>query len=46
VLINWIVFHQPLTLGQLLGFLLIWFTLWLMSRGKGDDSATVSLKSS
>ncbi|MEW9698406.1 DMT family transporter [Paenibacillus sp. SI8] len=33
VLINWLVFNQSLTLGQLLGFLLIWMTLWLMSRG-------------
>lgn len=34
VLINWLVFHQALTLGQLLGFVLIWGTLWLMSRSK------------
>nr|WP_270880133.1 DMT family transporter [Paenibacillus aestuarii] len=34
VLINWLVFQQALTLGQLLGFVLIWGTLWLMSRSK------------
>ncbi|MBD0381215.1 DMT family transporter [Paenibacillus sp. WST5] len=38
VLINWVVFDQRLTMGQLIGFLLIWFTLWLMSRGKGEAS--------
>lgn len=34
VLINWLVFHQALTLGQLTGFLLIWSTLLLMSRNR------------
>lgn len=32
IFVNWIVLHQPLTMGQLLGFLLIWFTLFFMSR--------------
>lgn len=32
VLVNWIVLRQPLTWGQLAGFLLIWFTLLLISR--------------
>ncbi|OAS15385.1 multidrug transporter [Paenibacillus oryzisoli] len=32
VCVNWLVFGQTLTLGQLLGFILIWLTLWFMSR--------------
>ncbi|NEW07659.1 DMT family transporter [Paenibacillus sp. SYP-B3998] len=40
VLINWLVFGQELTLGQLFGFVLIWLTLWLMSRGKRETKKT------
>ncbi|MCZ8521741.1 MULTISPECIES: DMT family transporter [Paenibacillus] len=36
VLVNWLVFHQPLTAGQLIGFLLIWSTLWFMTRTQGQ----------
>lgn len=32
VCMNWLVFGQKLTIGQLLGFILIWLTLWFMSR--------------
>ncbi|WP_430154839.1 DMT family transporter [Paenibacillus algorifonticola] len=39
VLINWLVFGQTLTLGQLSGFLLIWLTLWLMSRSSNEQAA-------
>lgn len=41
VLVNWIVFRQPLTFGQLAGFVLIWSTLWLMSR-KQEKAAAMS----
>lgn len=34
VMINWFVFHQVLTAGQFLGFLLIWITLWMMNRNQ------------
>ncbi|TBL78712.1 DMT family transporter [Paenibacillus thalictri] len=39
VLVNWLVFHQALTIGQLLGFLLIWSTLWFMSRSQREPEA-------
>ncbi|WP_411830338.1 DMT family transporter [Paenibacillus alba] len=39
ICMNWLVFGQKLTLGQLLGFILIWLTLWLMSRVKGNAAA-------
>lgn len=32
VLINWFVFHQPLTISQICGFALIWYTLFKISR--------------
>lgn len=32
VCMNWLVFGQKLTIGQLVGFILIWLTLWFMSR--------------
>ncbi|MHA6482429.1 DMT family transporter [Paenibacillus sp. strain BS8-2] len=32
VMVNWFVFDQLLTVGQLLGFLLIWMTLWMLGR--------------
>lgn len=35
VLVNWLVFDQALTVGQLFGFLLIWSTLLMMSRRQG-----------
>ncbi|WP_254776852.1 DMT family transporter [Paenibacillus sp. yr247] len=38
VCLNWVVFGQKLTIGQLVGFLLIWFTLWSMSRSKNKGS--------
>ncbi|NOU86669.1 EamA family transporter [Paenibacillus sp. LMG 31460] len=38
VCINWVVFGQKLTVGQLVGFVFIWLTLWLMSRSKGNVS--------
>lgn len=37
VFMNWIVFGQKLTIGQLIGFILIWSILWLMSRNKGNS---------
>lgn len=36
VCMNWLVFGQKLTIGQLLGFILIWLVLWLMTRSKGE----------
>ncbi|MCZ8511858.1 DMT family transporter [Paenibacillus filicis] len=45
VLINWMVFGQALTVGQLAGFLLIWSTLWLMSRSQvAGETAEASKK--
>ncbi|WP_229757727.1 DMT family transporter [Paenibacillus marchantiophytorum] len=38
VCLNWIVFGQKLTMGQLAGFILIWLTLWLMSRSQRNVS--------
>ncbi len=38
VLINWLVFDKPLTFGQLIGFVLIWSTLWFMNRSQQDES--------
>ncbi|MEI7026218.1 DMT family transporter [Paenibacillus sp. y28] len=32
VLINWVVFHQMITMPQAIGFILIWLTLYLISR--------------
>ncbi|WP_248926954.1 DMT family transporter [Paenibacillus hamazuiensis] len=32
VLLNWLVFHQPVTMPQLAGFALIWFALYFVSR--------------
>ncbi|WP_409344089.1 DMT family transporter [Paenibacillus sp. MBLB4367] len=32
VLLNWLVFHQTVTLAQLLGFVLIWLCLYRLSR--------------
>lgn len=40
VFMNWIVFGQKLTLGQLVGFILIWLTLWLMSRQSQQNVST------
>ncbi|MDF2924485.1 MAG: protein of unknown function transrane [Paenibacillaceae bacterium] len=40
IFVNWIVLHQPLTAGQLLGFLLIWSTLFMMSRSPGAAAQT------
>ncbi|AFC30316.1 hypothetical protein PM3016_3483 [Paenibacillus mucilaginosus 3016] len=40
VLVNWLVFHQALTAGQLVGFILIWSTLWFMTRTQ-DQTETV-----
>ncbi|OCT16785.1 multidrug transporter [Paenibacillus pectinilyticus] len=39
VCMNWLVFGQKLTIGQLIGFVLIWSTLWFMSRNKGNVTA-------
>ncbi|WP_373876573.1 DMT family transporter [Paenibacillus spongiae] len=39
VFMNWIVFDQKLTAGQLVGFALIWLILWLMTRSKGNAAA-------
>jgi drug/metabolite transporter (DMT)-like permease len=39
VCMNWLIFGQKLTIGQLVGFILIWLTLWLMSRSKGNVTA-------
>ncbi|WP_372011444.1 DMT family transporter [Paenibacillus chitinolyticus] len=39
VLINWLVFDQALTIGQLIGFLLIWSTLWFMGRTPESKAA-------
>ncbi|OXM17497.1 EamA family transporter [Paenibacillus herberti] len=39
VLINWIVFDQALTAGQIVGFLLIWTVLVLLSRSSSRQSA-------
>ncbi|MCQ6557100.1 DMT family transporter [Paenibacillus mendelii] len=38
VCMNWFVFGQELTAGQLIGFILIWLILWLMSRSKENTS--------
>lgn len=42
VLVNWAVLREPLTWGQLAGFLLIWSTLLLMSRKPKASEAKVS----
>ncbi|BFT75656.1 DMT family transporter [Paenibacillus sp. P36] len=34
VCVNWLVFGQKLTVGQLAGFIVIWLTLWVMSRNQ------------
>lgn len=39
VFMNWIVFGQKLTIGQLAGFILIWITLWAMSRNSNKATA-------
>ena len=39
VLINWIAFHELVTLPQLTGFILIWVTLFLISRQTREISA-------
>jgi drug/metabolite transporter (DMT)-like permease len=36
VLINWVVFQQAVTITQLFGFVLIWFTLFYISRQKQE----------
>jgi drug/metabolite transporter (DMT)-like permease len=42
VLVNWLVFHQGLTFGQFFGFVLIWSTLFLMSRKSGAEDVKAS----
>lgn len=32
VLVNWLVFHQNITISQFIGFILVWLTLLLLSR--------------
>ncbi|UUZ80311.1 DMT family transporter [Paenibacillus sp. P26] len=45
IIINWSIFGQVLTIGQVAGFLLIWSTLWLMSRDQpANESTKVSKK--
>jgi drug/metabolite transporter (DMT)-like permease len=39
VCMNWLVFGQKLTIGQLFGFILIWLTLWFMSRNNRNVTA-------
>ncbi|MFB5762817.1 DMT family transporter [Paenibacillus medicaginis] len=39
VLINWVAFHELVTLAQLTGFVLIWITLFLISRQPRENSA-------
>jgi drug/metabolite transporter (DMT)-like permease len=39
VCMNWLVFGQKLTIGQLFGFILIWLTLWFMSRNNRNVAA-------
>ncbi|GIP35347.1 DMT family transporter [Paenibacillus sp. J2TS4] len=36
VLINWIVFQQIITIAQLIGFVLIWLTLYVISRQQNE----------
>lgn len=40
VLINWVVFHEVVTWAQILGFLLIWIVLFVISR-QSDSEAKV-----
>lgn len=40
VLINWVVFHEIVTSSQILGFLLIWIVLFMISR-QSDSSVKV-----
>lgn len=37
VLLNWLVFHQSVTAAQIVGFLLIWFMLFNLSRQQDAD---------
>nr|WP_127456851.1 DMT family transporter [Paenibacillus anseongense] len=39
VCVNWLVFGQKLTVGQLAGFIVIWLTLWVMSRNQSKAAA-------
>lgn len=39
VCVNWLVFGQKLTVGQLAGFIVIWLTLWVMSRNQNKAAA-------
>jgi len=41
VLINWLVFEQIITLAQIVGFVLIWSTLFIISRQQSRLHATV-----
>ncbi|UQZ87681.1 EamA-like transporter family protein [Paenibacillus konkukensis] len=46
VLVNWVVFHQGITFAQIVGFVLIWFMLFYLSRqqdGKSVASAAVQV---
>lgn len=45
VLINWIAFHEMVTLAQAFGFILIWTTLFIISR-QSQESPDVAIKSS
>lgn len=39
ICVNWLVFGQKLTVGQLAGFIVIWLTLWVMSRNQNKAAA-------
>ncbi|RTE11487.1 DMT family transporter [Paenibacillus whitsoniae] len=39
VCMNWLVFGQKVTTGQLTGFILIWLTLWMMNRSQNKTQA-------
>lgn len=39
ICVNWLVFGQKLTVGQLAGFIVIWLTLWVMSRNQKKAAA-------
>ncbi|WP_054956354.1 DMT family transporter [Paenibacillus dakarensis] len=41
VLINWVVFHEIVTAAQLLGFMMIWIVLFIISR-QSDSAAKAS----
>lgn len=38
ICLNWLVFGQTLTVGQVAGFILIWLTLWVMNRNQNNTA--------